>query len=133
MENAVISEIERDEIYTGVNTLVRVCNRLAVQGGWWHNPETGEPLARNKGEMFALMHSEISEAMEGERKGLMDDHLPDRPSVEVELGDTVIRIGDYAGGFKHDLAGAILDKLEYNARRLDHKPENRVKAGGKKF
>ncbi len=31
---------------------------------WWHDLETGERLDRNKGEMIALMHSELSEALE---------------------------------------------------------------------
>ena len=71
--------------------------------------------------------------MEGARKGIMDDHLPNRPMEEVELADAIIRICDYAGGFGLDVAGALEEKLAYNAQRADHKPENRVKAGGKKF
>lgn len=35
---------------------------------WWQNVETGEPIKRNKGELIALMHSELSECLEGERK-----------------------------------------------------------------
>jgi NTP pyrophosphatase (non-canonical NTP hydrolase) len=53
--------------------------------------------------------------------------------LEVELADTVIRIADLCGGLKLDLAGAILEKLEYNAKREDHKIENRKKEGGKKI
>lgn len=113
--------------------LISLCYFNSVEGGWWHDLETGQPLQRNKGEMLCLIHSEVSEAMEGERKNLMDDKLPHRPMAEVELADAVIRICDYAGGFKYDLVGAVLEKLEYNASRADHKPENRRKAGGKKF
>lgn len=61
------------------------------------------------------MHSELSEAMEGERKGLMDDKLPHRRMAEVELADTLIRIFDYAGGFGYDLQGAYEEKMAYNA------------------
>lgn len=63
----------------------------------------------------------------------MDDKLPDRPGVEVELADAVIRIADFCGAYDLDLAGAIIDKLEYNANREDHKPESRRLAGGKQF
>lgn len=100
---------------------------------WWEDPATGERIKRNKGEMIALMHSELSECLEGIRKDLMDDKLPHRKMEEVELADTVIRILDYAHGHGLDLAGAIYEKLLYNQRREDHKHENRVKEGGKKF
>ncbi len=71
--------------------------------------------------------------MEGERKDLMDDHIKHRKMAEVELADAVIRIADYCGRWGYDLGGAIVDKLEYNKSRADHKLENRAKEGGKKF
>lgn len=74
----------------------------------------------------------MSEACEGVRKGIQDDKLPDRPMIEVELADAVIRILDLCGHENLDLAGAIQDKLEYNASRADHKLENRLADGGKK-
>ena len=74
---------------------------------WWHHPATGERLTRDKGEMFMLMVSELSEAMEGERKSLMDDHLPHRRMAEVELADVMIRLLDYAGAKKLNLDGNI--------------------------
>lgn len=121
------------EMEAAVNMLSSICNQAAVRGGWWHALDTGEKLARNKGELICLMHSELSEAMEGARKGIMDDHLPHRTMEEVELADTLIRIFDYAGGFNLDLGGALMEKLAYNANRADHKPENRKKEDGKKF
>lgn len=121
------------ELESGADNLVFACHSASRAGGWWHDLETGEPLKRNVGELLCLIHSEISEAMEGHRKGLMDDKLPHRPMIEVELADALIRIADLAGGLNLDLGGAVAEKLAYNAQRADHKPENRKKEGGKKY
>lgn len=109
------------------------CHSSSVRGGWWHDLKTGDKLQRNKGELIALIHSEISEALEGVRKNSMDDKLPHRKMEEVELADALIRIFDYAGAFNLDLEGAYREKLAYNQSRADHKPENRAKEDGKKF
>lgn len=100
---------------------------------WWRDVQTGEPINRNKGELIALIHSELSEALEGERKDLRDDKLPYRRMAEVELADAVIRILDYCGGFGYDLQGAFEEKMAYNAKRKDHTHEARKQNGGKKF
>lgn len=113
--------------------LNQLCESIhAANARWWHDA-AGNRLQRNKGELIALMHSELSETLEGERKNKMDDHLPHRRAAEVELADTVIRIFDYAGGFGYDLGGAIVEKLAYNAQRADHKHEHRAGEHGKKF
>lgn len=117
----------------GIEAAIRDCHGASVAAGWYNDIKTGEPIKRNKGEMLCLIHSEISEAMEGERKGLMDDKLPHRPMAEVELADALIRIFDYAGAHGYDLAGAYVEKRFYNDVRADHKIENRKAEGGKQF
>ncbi|MDE2106669.1 MAG: hypothetical protein KGL39_56155 [Patescibacteria group bacterium] len=106
-----------------INVLSLAIHSANVHAGWWHDPKTGEPKQRNVGELLCLVHSEVSEAMEGHRKGLQDDKLPHRPMIEVEL----------AGALELDLGGAITEKLLFNAKREDHKPENRAAEGGKAF
>lgn len=100
---------------------------------WWQDPATGAALERNKGELLMLIVSEISEAMEGERKNLQDDKLTHRRMAEVELADTLIRIFDYAGAFGYDLEGAYREKRAFNKQRADHKHEARLRADGKKW
>lgn len=111
---------------TTSNLLKDVCYGLAFDAGWHDKP-------REPGTMIALIHSEVSEALEGVRKDLMDDHLPHRKMVEVEMADTVIRIMDFCGKYNLDIGGAIVEKLIYNTQRADHKLENRAKEGGKTF
>jgi hypothetical protein len=114
-----------------LNKLAEVVHKANEK--WWYHIDTGELLERNKGEMLALIHSEISEALEGERKNLMDDKLPHRKMAEVELVDAIIRILDYAAAFNYDLDGAFKEKMEYNSIREDHKHEARKLVNGKKF
>lgn len=102
-----------------------------VAVGWWDNVDKSDVTVRLS--KLALVHSEVSEALEGFRKDLMDDHLPHREMAEVELADAVIRILDLAGACGYDLQSAIAEKLEYNRNRADHKRENRAKEGGKKI
>lgn len=110
----------------GINAMVNLCHGLAKDAGWHDNP-------RETGTCLMLIVSEIAEAMEGDRKNLMDDHLTNRKMFEVELADAVIRIFDLAGREGIDLGGALVEKLIYNQQRPDHKKENREKEGGKKY
>jgi len=108
--------------------LVDLCHGAAVRSGWWAatDPNTSKQNPLHFASKLCLIHSEISEAMEGDRKKLKDDHLPERDMREVELADAVIRIFDLAGGYGLDIGGAIADKLEYNAKRADYCLEVRV-------
>ena len=123
------------DICVGFALLQQFAHCAAKDGGWWNDLETGEPLPLTQervGDKLMLVVTEIAEAKEGYRKGLMDDHLPHRKMIEAELADAVIRIADLAGRLKLDLGGAVAEKMEYNLHRADHKIENRRKAGGKK-
>ncbi len=120
---------------TGLEALVDTCHGASKAAGWWNDMHTGEPLALTQervGDKLMLIVTEIAEAKEGHRKDLMDTHLTDRKMIEVELADALIRLADLAGVMGLDLAGAVVDKLAYNANRPDHKLENRKAANGKK-
>lgn len=124
-------EIVAEQTSFGLNAFATTAHGVNLR--WWRDPATGEPIERNKAELIALMHSELSEALEGIRKGLPDAHLPHRSAEEVELVDLLIRVFDYAGGFGLDLQGAFEEKMVYNAYRRDHTDEARLADGGKKF
>lgn len=132
--------------FSATATLLDECHELSRNGGWWNCPVTGESLLPNNANpeadnmdryviatKIALIHSEVSEALEAYRSDKMDDKLPHRKGIEVELADAIIRIGDLAGALGLDVAAAIQEKFAYNAERADHKVENRSKKGGKKF
>ncbi len=104
-----------------------------VEAGWWTDLLTCERKQRNVGEMLMLIVSEVSEAMEADRKGLMDDKLTHRRGIEVELADALIRICDAAQGLGLDLGGAVAEKMEFNRKRADHRTVNRLAAGGKRY
>ncbi len=70
-----------------------------------------------KGLKIALMHSELSEALEGIRKDLKDDHLPHLSMEVCELADVMIRIADYVGAYGLPLEQAIKEKMQYNSGR----------------
>jgi len=119
--------------YEGLRAAILLAHKTATDAGWYADPATGEPIKRNFGEVVALMHSELSEALEADRKSLMDDKLPHRDGREVEFGDCVIRIFDTAEAEGMDLAGAFIEKNRYNQKRADHKLAARAEAGGKKY
>src|ERR1700743_710475 len=99
-------DLQRAIVREAGENLTDVCHQAAATSGWWTDLKTGENLTSQKGEppkvnvpeKLMLIVSEISEGMEGHRKNRMDDHLPHRKMLEVELADALIRIFVLAGG-----------------------------------
>jgi NTP pyrophosphatase (non-canonical NTP hydrolase) len=133
-----------------IKLFVAECHTRSKNGGWWTDPLLGHSLIPPTGEethpimidlyfpyvigtKIALVHSEMSEALEGYRTDAMDDKLPQFSQIGVELADAMIRIGDLAGVLGIDLEEIIKAKFEFNASRPDHQLANRRKPGGKKF
>lgn len=89
-----------------------------VAKGFWEKPRT--PL-----EIYALVHSEISEAVEDVRTGNEkplyfeeDGNGQMKPCGELsEIADAIIRLLDYCGHKGWDIGGTIVKKLEYNRTR----------------
>jgi len=122
-----------------INQIVKDTHQKNIEAGWWNDSKTGDPLLNQWYTPYViatkmlLVVSEISEALEGFRKDLMDDKLTHRTALETELADVQIRLWDLCGALNIDLGGAIEEKSTFNATRQDHKMDNRRKVGGKKF
>ncbi|MGD6894308.1 MazG nucleotide pyrophosphohydrolase domain-containing protein [Bacillus infantis] len=95
-----------------INQLCEEAFEIAKSKGWHDEP-------RETGTLLALIHSEVSEALEADRKG-------DQENFAEELADVCIRIFDLCGAKGIDLEQAIYDKMERNKGRS-------YKHGGKEY
>lgn len=90
-----------------------------VKMGWWTDLATGESLVgrRNVGELLMLCVSELCEGAEGLADNLMDDKIPERQMIEVELADFAIRVFDLGGGL--DIAERIAIEFDLSRNAAD--------------
>lgn len=98
--------------FKNINWYVDKAHSQAIKSGWWENP-------RSSLEIYALIHSEISEGVEEVRKGTDPIYYEGpKPQGElIELADAVVRIMDYCGYKGWDLESAIKLKMDYNETR----------------
>ncbi len=99
-----------------INELVERSHRNAVEKGFYDRMDT------NIGERIALMHSELSEALEHQREttelGITFTGSNNKPDgFIVELADCIIRIADLCGHYGLNLEQALELKMQYNKSR----------------
>lgn len=95
-----------------ITVLSRQIHAWAKEKGFYENGE------RNTGELIALMHSELSEALEGYRTGNPpDEHCPNFSSELIEYADTIIRILDTCAYKEYEIGAAIMAKMAFNETR----------------
>jgi len=115
--------------YVCVNELCQMIHASNRKAGWWDQADN--PLVVPT--KLALIHSEVSECLEAHRRNLKDDKFPQYDGIAVEMADVLIRLFDLAGFLGIPLGTIMAEKEAFNAKREDHKVENRAKPQGKRY
>lgn len=109
-----------------IQELQRIAHIIAVYKGWWDEP-------RDLPTCLALIHSEISEALQAYRETTNDDEVravrvvDGKPvGVFVELADAVIRIADLFERYGVSLEDVLWAKMDYNRTRPRRHGRKRV-------
>ena len=98
-----------------INEMVSDVHQNAIKHGWWEE-------VRSFGELIALCHSELSEALEDLRNGkeitaVWQDEKGKPCGIPTELADVVIRVMDICGYYDIDLEHVLKEKHDYNITR----------------
>ena len=105
-----------DYFVYNINGMGRRIMENAEAKGFWKGQDLTD--INTVGCKLALIHSEVSEALEAARKGMpASEKIPDIGNFEEELADTVIRCLDLATRMNLDLGAAIVKKVNYNEGR----------------